>query len=92
MQQKGYSETTSVLFLLALSLYLTQPTASSCLLYGAVTLFFCFETFSLSKLLLCELVFIAASVYVLHESRGPGYLVAILGLSAGQHFHGALRG
>lgn len=91
MQPSGRSQTTSVLLLLALSLYLTDPTIPSCLLYAAITLFFCFETFGWFELLLCEFVFLACSIFVLIETDGSGYVIPILSVAGGQCFHGASR-
>ena len=91
MQQNQRQYLTPVLFFIALSLYLTEPTLPSCVLYGAVTTFFCFEYFTLPKLLFCELVFVAISIGVLRLSKGSGYVIPLLSISAGLYFDGSLR-
>jgi hypothetical protein len=81
-------EPTSVLFVLALALYLTKPTWPACVLYAAVTVFFCFETFpKRAQLLFCEVIYCAAAVYVLATSRGSGYIVPVLSLAGSQYYH-----
>lgn len=75
---------TILLFFLALSLYLTLPTASSCLLYGAVTVFFVVPIErSTALFLFCELCFLACVVYVFYTSSGAGYVVPLLGTAIG---------
>lgn len=75
---------TILLFLLALSLYLTPPTVSSCLLYGVSTLFFVLPVRRSTPLFLfCELSFLTCVVYVFYTSTGAGYVVPLLGTAVG---------
>lgn len=77
-------DVTLLLFVFALTLYLTPPTVSSCLLYAAVTAFLVLPVrTSVVALLGAELLFGTCVIYVFYTSTGAGYAIPLLGTAVG---------